>query len=55
MLTAPKAAAWPLALLEVVVAASNAGVDCLHENDDVWRDGIRQGISRKAGLDVWAY
>lgn len=55
MLTAPKAAAWPLALLEAMVAASNAGVDYLHENDDSWREGIRQGMSRKAGFDVWAY
>lgn len=55
MLTAPKAAAWPLALLEATVAASNAGVDYLHENDDSWREGIRQGMSRRAGFDVWAY
>ena len=37
------------------VAASNAGVDYLHENDDSWREGIRQGMSRRAGFDVWAY
>ncbi len=37
------------------VAASNAGVDYLHESDDSCREGIRQGMSRRAGFDVWAY
>ncbi len=37
------------------VAASYAGVVYLHENDDSWREGIRQGMSRRAGFDVWAY
>lgn len=38
-----------------MVATSNAGMDYLHENDDSWREGIRQGMSRRAGFDVWAY